>query len=270
MSEFNEGKIPPEPTRPTIRPTIHRDGVEKHMRFFDIPEDPARALTARDLALERKSNRLAEIRQELESAREQALVDPLTGAYNRRWLMGDPDAEPRVIGALESSFEQARRLGTSLGVTVIDLDFFKQVNDTAGHSGGDAVLRQTGKRLRDAIRSYDSVARFGGEEFVVLSPSERRPPLDEIYGYVERLRDDFDSQPFTLPDGQQIIVTASLGHAIYPYANAKNGGEHITNSEDLFNAADVAAFQSKATGRNRSTLWTPGYGLTLPQPGDTT
>ncbi|MGO9463556.1 MAG: diguanylate cyclase [Isosphaeraceae bacterium] len=164
--------------------------------------------------LARQNARLAEL----------ATIDELTGTKNRRRFRED----------LDLLFSQAIRLGSPLSLIMLDIDHFKQFNDTFGHPAGDEVLYQVGAILRAVVRSHDVVARYGGEEFAVLLPAtEANDALD----VAERLRIAISSRTWL-----QRQVTASLGVATTrpDYATAAA----------LINQADQALYHSKQNGRN--------------------
>jgi diguanylate cyclase (GGDEF)-like protein/PAS domain S-box-containing protein len=160
-----------------------------------------------------------------EALRHQALHDALTGLPNRT-LFHD-----RVAQALE----HARRGGQPLSVLVMDLDSFKDVNDTLGHQCGDALLQQVGSRLQEGVRACDSVARLGGDEFGFLLTNV---DSSETATLVERIQDTL-ADPFTV-ENRLIQVEASLGVALHP--------EHGEDVDQLLQHADVAMYAAKRTG----------------------
>lgn len=125
-----------------------------------------------------------------------------------------------------------------------DLDHFKQINDSHGHLIGDAVLHETGRRLQSAVRSYDAVGRYGGEEFLIIVPDCDKRCL---VASAERLRHAVGDSPIRIGDGET-SVTASLGLASF---SVKDG---LTDCESLIQAADLALYAAKANGRNRIEL----------------
>src|SRR5207245_36774 len=128
-----------------------------------------------------------------------ALTDELTGLYNRRYL----DAH------LDELVERFHQDGTSAAVLMFDIDHFKRVNDTHGHAAGDDVLRELAARTVNSVRSVDLVARWGGEEFVVVMPET---DLAIASGVAERLRAAVAREPFTVKeDGRSLPVTISIG-----------------------------------------------------------
>ncbi len=158
-------------------------------------------------------------------------VDTLTGVFNRSFL--------EIQLPLE--IERATRSHDHLAMLVIDLDDFKQVNDTYGHDAGDAVLREFGEVLRNTLRKVDMVFRFGGEEFVVLLP---RLEGDSAFRAGERLREAVEGHAFPLPGGgEPLRMTVSVGGAIYP--------RDALSEDSLFRVADEACYKAKAGGKNQ-------------------
>jgi len=161
---------------------------------------------------------------------ERTVRDALTGLYNRAYLLNQ-------IGILA---ERNAARGIGLGVLMLDIDHFKQINDRFGHLAGDAVLRQVAAVLRESTRSEDLVARFGGEEFVVALPVSV-PDLATERAETVRLK---LSERSIVADGQETRVTASIGLAFAPPGRARN----LTA---LIITADEALYRAKADGRNR-------------------
>jgi two-component system cell cycle response regulator len=154
-------------------------------------------------------------------------IDMLTNIYNRRHL----DEH------LRSVISAARRHDRTIGVLIVDIDHFKNVNDEHGHLAGDAVLREVAVRLAQAMRTEDALGRWGGEEFLAVLTDT---PPEGVRVMAERLRQVIAAAPFTLDDGSQIRVTVSVGHA--------SGTE---DAEVLVHRADDALYVAKAEGRNR-------------------
>jgi two-component system cell cycle response regulator len=178
-----------------------------------------------------KKQRVSEqLEQALREQEQLAVMDSLTGLYNRRFL----DA------ALKLELDRGARSHEPVGLLLCDLDHFKRINDTHGHLIGDTVLREVSQRLLAAVRTGDIVARYGGEEFVVLLPGGGTGQLLEIG---ERCRSAFDRRAFALPGGYQAIVTISIGGASWP--------EDAASARELFEAADAALYRAKQAGRNR-------------------
>jgi diguanylate cyclase (GGDEF)-like protein len=164
-----------------------------------------------------------------------ATTDGLTGLFNKRAML---DAAVQKVAA-------AARFNRRLSVLVADLDHFKKVNDTYGHDVGDVVIGGLGEILKRQKRTTDVVARFGGEEFVVLCEQ-----TDEKGAMLlgDRIREDLKKTTFRTPKGV-LSVTCSIGIATFPEA----GGDW----EALFKAADEALYVSKRSGRDRCTAWRP-------------
>jgi len=163
-----------------------------------------------------------------EEAQRLSMTDPLTGLWNYRYLRE----------SLRREVERASRFGRMLSVLALDLDHFKDVNDTYGHAAGDAVLGEFARRIRVGLREVDVAFRQGGEEFVVLLPET------DAYGGVivaERLGAAVRARPVTV-DGVQIPISVSVGVAVYP--------EHGENSPQVLAAADRALYAAKNAGRD--------------------
>jgi diguanylate cyclase (GGDEF)-like protein len=168
-----------------------------------------------------------------------ALHDPLTGLANRGLLMEQ----------LAQALARARRRPGSVAVLFLDLDRFKVVNDSLGHAVGDDLLVEVARRLERTMRSADTVARFGGDEFVVLA--EDVAGLDEALSLARRLREAI-AVPVRVGAGQRVVVTASVGIALSP-----PGAVAATPSSLLWDA-DVAMYRAKDTGRDRVQLFEDG------------
>lgn len=155
-----------------------------------------------------------------------AHFDPLTGLVNRTML------HDRLSRALE----RAGRDGLFLCVLYLDLDGFKQINDSLGHSAGDSLLKAFAQRLKACFRSYDTVARVGGDEFVVLL--ESTAPMDGAWVIAHKIGATFDT-PFDI-NGQQLNIQTSIGSASYP--------EHGSNEHELLQHADNSMYRMKKAG----------------------
>jgi diguanylate cyclase (GGDEF)-like protein len=163
-----------------------------------------------------------------ENLQELASVDGLTGVFNRVYFHQK----------FESEFKMAKDLGYDLTLVILDIDFFKKFNDTYGHLFGDVVLKSVAQTVKNNLRSTDTVARFGGEEFVIILP---RTSVQEAFEKVESLR---------LKIANNIVndnlisasVTASFGISCFP--------ETSTNQIELIKDADNALYKAKDSGRN--------------------
>jgi len=154
-------------------------------------------------------------------------IDMLTNIYNRRHL---DEYLRRAIAA-------ARRHDRTVGVLLVDIDHFKDVNDRYGHLSGDQVLKEVAARLQSTMRTEDALGRWGGEEFIaVLSET----PSGSVGVIAERMRQAIAGAPFVLDDGSQIPVTVSVGHV-----------SGTDDAELLVHRADDALYVAKAEGRNR-------------------
>jgi diguanylate cyclase (GGDEF)-like protein len=158
-----------------------------------------------------------------------AIVDSLTGLFNRR----------RFETILGNEFKRAARYQDPISCLMIDIDQFKQINDAHGHQGGDIVLREISRLIQASIREVDTAARWGGEEFVVLSPNT---PEQNAGLVASRILKAVRSHAFTGMDGRQITV--SIGIAGIPEPS-------IDTPEKLVHAADLAMYAAKKNGRNR-------------------
>lgn len=162
------------------------------------------------------------------------ITDALTGIYNRRYL-------DRRLG---EEFSRARRHRHPLSLLMLDIDHFKRINDSYGHRAGDEVLKHLGELLMKAVREMDVVARYGGEELMVIAPDAG---LDAAVALAERLRQHAESHELVLTNqasGRQLIrVTISVGVASF------HAG--MNSVEELVRMADEALYRAKETGRNR-------------------
>ena len=168
----------------------------------------------------------------------QATHDPLTDLPNRRMFMDD----------LEHVIERARQQGTNAVVLFVDLDDFKQVNDTFGHEAGDRLLVTVAKRLKGCLRPDDTATRLGGDEFVVVFKDISSEA--EAARATKRIREALSS-PFEL-DGQKISLTASVGVAL-----AEPNVRPELQAEDLFKEADAAMYRAKKAGKNQHNIFHP-------------
>ncbi len=178
------------------------------------------------------------LRANYETSISMALTDSLTGLFNRRYLMAH----------LKKMMEEANIGMKPLCVLMFDIDHFKNINDTYGHGVGDEVLREFSARLGKQIRSFDMLARLGGEEFVAVLPNiGRHTAFDVAY----RLRKVIADQPFSIPSKGQISVTCSIGGVILE--------ESLKDAESAIDRADKALYEAKDSGRN--CVYFEGLGL---------
>jgi len=156
--------------------------------------------------------------------------DHLTGLLNRRFL--EEEAAKEIA--------RAERYQMPLSFLMIDIDHFKQINDHYGHKTGDAALCALAERLSELIRESDYLARFGGEEFLLILPDTT---ADKALSLAEKLRAQIGEMPILPPNEKSLTMTVSIGVATFP--------EHGTDWETLYKAADAALYQAKERGRNR-------------------
>ena len=190
------------------------------------------ALTKANSELREKYDEITKLQEKL---REQAIRDPLTGLHNRRYL----------DETLERELARAKRESYQLCVILIDLDFFKKVNDTYGHLAGDEVLKTFAHLLHDHTRGSDIACRYGGEEFMLMMP---KMPPEAAVERANLLREKFAATK--IPFGEaQISTTLSLGISVFP--------AHGDAPDELTNNADQALYIAKSEGRNRAIVYNP-------------
>jgi diguanylate cyclase (GGDEF)-like protein len=161
--------------------------------------------------------------------------DSLTGLHNRAFFDGQMSVE----------LERAIRLSQPLALLFVDIDHFKQINDTHGHDVGDLLLEHVARTIAGHLRRIDQVFRWGGEEFVVLLPGTGH---DEGFHAAERLRTVVERSPLRLPDGSELGATVSVGVALAP--------EHALGGERAFlRHADQALYAAKESGRNCTVVY---------------
>ena len=200
--------------------------TDARMRAF---EDRIGKLEGENLDLLMQNRTLSEI-----SAR-----DALTGLYNRWYVMEKIDSE----------MNRALRHGSPMSVLMLDLDHFKTVNDSFGHSVGDEVLKTVGQVLRESCRVYDVPGRYGGEEFCIVLPETR---VGNTRHVAERIRTRLAETSLPVA-GTQITVTASIGVA----GMDSVADEGVVSAAALIDRADRALYTAKHHGRNRVELWLP-------------
>jgi two-component system, cell cycle response regulator len=204
-------------------------GARRRGAFGDAVR-PTLEVLARHVAVSLANARMVKKLEEM------ATTDGMTGLLNKRALL-------QVAGDKIAASARFRR---KLSLLVTDIDFFKKVNDNYGHDVGDVVIKGLGDILRRVKRGTDSVARFGGEEFVMICEETDDKGAMLL---AERIRTELSATVFPTPKGP-LRVTCSVGLATFP-----DGGRDY---EQLFKAADDALYASKEGGRNRSTAWFPG------------
>ena len=173
--------------------------------------------------------------QRFSSIKNIAIYDTLTGLYNRRYF------EERFGVDAQKAFYG----GTPLSLVMVDIDLFKKVNDTFGHTEGDRVLFQISSLLKSSVRKKDTVARYGGEEFILILPEAG---LEESFVIAERIRRLVESTPFEVA-GAQVNLTLSMGISNFPSHRAKS-------KEELVKMADQALYDAKRGGRKKVCIFT--------------
>ncbi len=213
----------------TDRPRVVR-GLDLGVNDFIMRPVERNELAARVRTQIRRHRYAAELRQSVTQTLALAVTDELTGLYNRRYF------DRHLSLMLEKAREQER----DMAVMLIDMDFFKSVNDNHGHDIGDAVLKEFSQRLRRNIRGVDLACRFGGEEFVVLMPDT---DYRQAQGVAERVRMAVAERGFDTPELRPLTVTCSVGVAL--------NERQSDTPEMILKRADVALYRAKREGRNR-------------------
>lgn len=174
--------------------------------------------------------RVVELQEKL---RDQATRDSLTGVWNRRG----------IFDLLRRELDRSSRKHVPVGVIMSDLDHFKAINDTYGHDAGDDVLRETAIRLTSALRTYDCVGRYGGEEFLIFAPD---CDAQATFALAERMRLSIGRKPMAVSRAD-LSVSASFGAASFDGVTGED-------AEMIIRAADKALYLAKQQGRNRTEL----------------
>lgn len=187
------------------------------------------------LARVNASRRVVEMQQQLVDMAGQlerlSAHDDLTGIFNRR----------HFGATLDHAFDHSSRYRRPLSVAIIDVDRFKNINDSYGHQAGDAVLAEVARRFSSSVRSSDYLARYGGEEFVVLLPETQ---LEDAVCFGEKLREAVASVPVPIAGGEPLPVTVSIGTASLAHTQ-------FVSPTEMIAAADQALYRAKRNGRNR-------------------
>jgi two-component system cell cycle response regulator len=207
-----------------------RDSVEDLVEGMDAGADDylRKPFDLRELRVRlRAGERMLALQDEL---RARATTDELTELLNRRG----------IVERLEHEVALTTRDGRPLSVLIIDIDNFKTINDTHGHAVGDEVLKEVSSRMRQQLRAYDDVGRYGGEEFAVVLPACEQAGALSV---AQRIRRSICSVPVST-SAAAVDVSVSVGLA-------SGGGERQFNAQTLISLADVALYTAKTNGRNR-------------------
>jgi len=180
----------------------------------------------------RAGRRILQLQEQLLSSRDQLRFEASHDAQTSLFNHG------AIVEILRKEVLRSHRERTPLGLIMVDLDRFKSINDRHGHMAGDDVLKEVAKRLQAAVRPYDSVGRYGGEEFIVIAPG---CGPDRCQALAERLRECVQAEPIP-HHASSIPITASLG------VSCVTG---TTSADDLLRSADEALYKAKVEGRNR-------------------
>jgi two-component system, cell cycle response regulator len=184
------------------------------------------------LARIRVGQRMVELQAALVEARDtmehQALHDALTGIFNRR----------AILETLRREISRARRENGTVSIGMLDIDFFKKINDTHGHQVGDEVLVGFVRMVQRSLREYDVTGRYGGEEFLVIAPVPKEEPVESVF---ERVRSQVAGTALETSAGP-ISITVSIGTVT---------GNGASTVDEMLRTADLALYRAKAEGRNR-------------------
>lgn len=234
--------------------------VDMHLQLYNATRYLDKKVAERTEELRNKNEGLRKAQNDLQVAykklEEASLSDPLTGLHNRRFLSKSISADISLVdreyndwcdanrGRSEDSIFWPPPRDNDLIFLLLDVDHFKSVNDTYGHSAGDKVLEQLSRLLEDALRDSDFLVRWGGEEFLIVARFCSRSEAAEM---AERIREAVASYSFDLGNGVQLQKTASVGFAIYPFYQQE---PQLLGWEQVVNVADHALYAAKNAGRN--------------------
>ena len=226
---------------------LSRQNLDETCKLKDELESKEQSLRWHSLELQRKNLELQEI----------SFTDPLTGVWNRRYLEEILTAE---AGQVLRNYERARGSDIrkldhrDLVFIMVDVDFFKEVNDRHGHPAGDRLLQRVAERLSGVVRKSDVLVRWGGEEFLIMS---RSADPSGTPAFCERVLEIMASEAFDLGHGVRVRKTCSVGWAPFPWSR---GAYEAVCAEEIIELADTALYRAKAGGRNQGVGILPGDG----------
>jgi diguanylate cyclase (GGDEF)-like protein len=226
---------------------LSRENLDETCKLKDELESKEQSLRWHSLELQRKNLELQEI----------SFTDPLTGVWNRRYLEEILTAE---AGQVLRNYERARGSDIrkldhrDLIFIMVDMDFFKEVNDLYGHPAGDRLLQRVAERLTGVVRKSDVLVRWGGEEFLIMS---RSADPSGTPAFCERVLEIMASEAFDLGHGVRVRKTCSVGWAPFPWSR---GAYEAVCAEEIIELADTALYRAKAGGRNQGVGILPGDG----------
>jgi diguanylate cyclase (GGDEF)-like protein/PAS domain S-box-containing protein len=219
-----------EPTKNFPYQYTRQDGI---ITFSELSVFPKRNREGKVFGFRGVGHDITERKRTEQQLNYMATHDPLTGLPNRMLF----------IDRLKMALAQANRNSQKLAVTMLDLDHFKNINDSLGHMVGDQLLKEIGQRLTDLLRQNDTIARLGGDEFIILLPEIRR--VEDSAEAAGKILNAFQ-QPF-ICGRHKIISSTSIGIAIYP--------DDCQDTDSLLKNADMAMYYVKAHGRNSYKLF---------------
>lgn len=188
-----------------------------------------------------KMNRLQnDLKSKISELERVSIIDNLTGLFNSRYL----------YDALVREYNRCERFNLKLSLIMLDVDYFKEINDTYGHQRGDTVLREIGRVLQSILRGYDFAVRYGGDEFMIVLSQNT---VIGAHIVAERIRKVIEVSPFLREISGDHLITVSVGVASYP-------DDTIEGSEALISMADNALYKAKREGRNRVASYLKGVG----------
>jgi diguanylate cyclase (GGDEF)-like protein len=217
---------------------VSRQNLEEMCQLKDELESKEQSLRWHSLELQRKNLELQEI----------SFTDALTGVWNRRYL---EEILPAESGQVLRNYERARGSDIrkldhrDLVFIMVDVDFFKEVNDLHGHPAGDRLLQRVAARLNKVVRKSDVLVRWGGEEFLIMS---RSTDPSGVPAFCERILEIISSEAFDLGHGVQVQKTCSVGWSPFPWCR---GAYESVCAEEAIELADAALYRAKAAGRNQ-------------------